>query len=408
MREMIEEIRRKAREAAEKPAAVGIDIDLSEFGEQPPPYEYRESLDQIRELDPEEMARTGVRMDAQERAGSFVQIDDTVVHTSALEEGIEVMGTKEALEEYDWLWEYYWKAVPVNMDKYTAQVELHPYDGYFIHALPGARIIYPLQACMYLRSPRYIQRLHNIIVVEEGAELHIITGCASEHEIESALHAGISEFYVKKDAKLTFTMVHNWHPHMYVCPRSGILVEEGGTFINNYICMEPVRYLQTYPTARLRGEGAVARFNSMMVASPDSVMDVGSRVILEAPGTRAEIISRAVTRGGEIIARGQIVGEVPGVKAHLECHGLILDKGGRIYAIPELDGKDPDVDMSHEAAVGKIAQEEVEYLMARGLTEEEATAAIVRGFLNVKIEGLPPQLEREIQRMLEESESKAL
>jgi len=146
----------------------------------------------------------------------------------------------------------------------------------------------------------------------------------------------------------------------------------------------------------------------MMVAAPGSVMDVGSRVILEAPGTRAEVISRAVTRGGEIIARGQIVGEVPGIKAHLECHGLILDRGGRIYAIPELDGKDPDVDMSHEAAVGKIAQEEVEYLMARGLSEEEATAAIVRGFLNVKIEGLPPQLEREIQRLMEESESKAL
>jgi hypothetical protein len=405
MREMIEDLKRRAEGAADKPAALGMDIDLAEFGEQPPGYDYRDSLEKIHELDAEEMARTGVRVDMEERSGSFVQIDDTVVHASAVEQGIEVLGTREALEGYEWLWNYYWKAVQVDQDKYTADVELHPYDGYFIHALPGARIIYPLQACMYLRSPRYIQRLHNLIVVEEGAELHIITGCASEHEIESALHEGVSEFYVKKGAKLTFTMVHNWHHNMYVRPRSGIIVEEGGVFINNYICLEPVRYLQTYPAAWLRGEGAVARFNTMMVAAQGSLMDVGSRVILQAPGTRAEVISRAVTRGGEVIARGQIVGEVGGVKAHLECHGLILGEGGRVYAVPELDGRDPDVDMSHEAAVGKIAQEEVEYLMARGLTEEEATSAIVRGFLNVRIEGLPPQLQQEIQHMLDKSET---
>ncbi len=132
-------------------------------------------------------------------------------------------------------------------------------------------------------------------------------------------------------------------------------------------------------------------------------MDIGGRIYLKEPDTRAEIISRAITNGGNIIARGDLVGEVPGVKAHLECQGLILN-GGSIHAIPELEGMIDGVEMSHEAAVGKIAQEEILYLMSRGLSEDEASATIVRGFLSVDIPGLPPQLKAEIDRAVEQSD----
>jgi Fe-S cluster assembly scaffold protein SufB len=137
-------------------------------------------------------------------------------------------------------------------------------------------------------------------------------------------------------------------------------------------------------------------------------MDIGARVFLKAKGARSEIISRAITTGGKIIARGHIIGEVPGIKAHLECNGLILSDEGIIHAVPELEGYRQEVDLSHEAAVGKIAQEEVEYLMARGLSQEEATATIVRGFLNVKIEGLPAELKKEMDRAVEISEKSLL
>ncbi|NPV60706.1 MAG: SufD family Fe-S cluster assembly protein [Actinobacteria bacterium] len=404
----IDEIKEKARAAAGKPAAYGGDLDLCEYTAQPGECAYVESLQDLEELGEEELARAGVEKSGRERSGSFVQIDGTVVHRKALEKGLEILGTREALEKYDWLWDYYWKAVAVDSDKYTADVELNPFEGYFMRAMPGSRTIYPLQACLYIRQPRFVQRVHNIIIAEEGSELHIITGCASRHEIEMGLHLGVSEFYVKKGARVTFTMVHNWAEGMDVRPRTGVVVEEGGLFMSNYICMEAVRSLQAYPTARLTGPGATARFNSIVVGQPGSDIDLGSRVVLGAPGCSAEIISRAVTKGGRIVARGHLKGETAGIKAHLECHGLILEEGGLIYAVPELEGNHPDVDMSHEAAVGKIAQEEVEYLMARGLSEEEATAVIVRGFLNVKIEGLPPLLEREMRRMMELSESKAL
>jgi Fe-S cluster assembly scaffold protein SufB len=211
---------------------------------------------------------------------------------------------------------------------------------------------------------------------------------------------GISEFYVKKNAKLSFTMIHNWAEDMVVRPRSAARVEEGGLFLSNYICMKPVQSLQMYPVTHLVGDDAVARFYSIIVGSPGSEYDVGGRIFLEKPGCRAEIVARAITNGGNIIARGHMVGKVPEIKAHLECKGLILN-GGVIRAIPELEGHVDGVEMSHEAAVGKIAQEEIHYLMSRGLDEEEATSTIVRGFLNVDIPGLPAELKAEIDRAID-------
>jgi len=217
------------------------------------------------------------------------------------------------------------------------------------------------------------------------------------------MHVGISEFFVKKGAKLTFTMIHDWGEKIYVRPRTVIQVEEGGVIISNYISLRPVGSLQMFPTTHLNGPGAVARFNSILVAGKGSYLDVGSRVILNAPSTRAEIISRGISSGGSIIARGDLIGKVAGIKAHLECKGLILNDG-LMQAIPELTGYVPDVEMSHEAAVGKIDQREIEYLMARGLDEDEAISTIVRGFLNVDIEGLPAGLKEKLDKAVAETQ----
>ena len=162
-----------------------------------------------------------------------------------------------------------------------------------------------------------------------------------------------------------------------------------------------------YPTTHLVGKGAVSRFYSLLVGSAGSELDVGGRIFLKEQDTRAEIVARAISNGGRIISRGDLIGEVKGIKAHLECRGLIL-KGGIIHAIPELQGKVEGVEMSHEAAVGKIAQEEILYLMSRGLTEDEATATIVRGFLNVDIPGLPAPLKAEIDRAVQLSEKELM
>ena len=397
--------RERAKAASDKAAALGEDIDLDTYAGSAEEQPYQADPSQLPADAKERMLEAGVSLDdVSKRSGTFIQMDNTPVHSSSRQEGIELMPTSQALEKYDWLPDYWWQAVAVDSDKYTAHVELGQSDGYFIRALPGHKTTYPVQACLYLAKNRLAQSVHNIIIAEEGSELHIITGCTTASEKDYGLHLGVSEFYIKRGAKVTFTMIHNWTPEIAVRPRTGVIVEQDGVFLSNYVIMKPVRSLQTNPSAKCVGENATVRFNSVLVAAPNSVMDVGSVVFLNAKGSRTEIISRAITTGGEIVARGHIEGNAPEVKGHLECRGLILHEKGVIHAVPELKGTLASIDLSHEAAVGKIAEEEVEYLMARGLTRAEATATIVRGFLRVEIEGLPAMLSAELQRAIEASE----
>ncbi len=400
-----DQLRERAEKARDKKAAIGADVNFKEFDPAPVPHSYmaEDELCTLPMADQQTLLMAGLDVNSRERGGTFFQKDTSVVHCRTSQEGVEVLSIKQALEEHAWLEEYYWKLAEVDADKYTAAVELDLHDGYVIRALKGKRSVFPIQACMYLDKEGLQQNVHNIIIAEEDSELHIITGCATSPHMKRGLHVGISEFFVEKNAKLSFTMIHNWAEDMIVRPRSVARVEEGGLFLNNYICMKPVRSLQMYPTTHLTGPDAVARFYSIVVGSPGSEYDMGGRIILNKPGNRAEIISRVISNGGNIIARGHLVGKEPEIKAHLECRGLLLN-GGVIHAIPELEGHVDGVEMSHEAAVGKIAQEEITYLQARGLSEDEATATIVRGFLSVDIPGLPTELQAEIDRAVEESD----
>ena len=400
---------KKALASLSKKAADGSDLDLSGFTNPEKDLPYQSDLSILPVQDKEQMLSSGVILDNPSgRSGTFIQMDNTPVHFSTQQEGVEVMATSEALARYDWLQDYWWKAVKVDTDKYTANVEINQADGYFIRVMPGQKSIYPVQACLYLAGKQAIQNVHNIIIAEEGSELHIITGCTTAPRHDPGLHLGVSEFYIKKGAKVTFTMIHNWHPDVAVRPRTGIIVEDNALFMSNYVLMKPVGSLQMNPLANCIGENSVVRFNSILVAPKGSNLDIGSRTILNGRGSKTEVISRAITTGGDIIARGYIEGNAPDVKGHLECRGLIMDGGGMMYAIPELKGNLSGIDLSHEAAVGKIAEEEVEYLMARGLTKDEATATIVRGFLRVDIEGLPDMLNQELKKAIQASESELM
>jgi Fe-S cluster assembly scaffold protein SufB len=401
--------RDRAKAAAGKTAAFGEDIDIKKYRATGNELPYQPDPSQLPPETRERMLGAGIILDDPgQRAATYLQMDNTPVHSSVREEGVEVMPLRQALKEHDWLQDYVWKAVEVDADKYTANVELSESDGYFIRTLPGRKTVFPVQACLYLARENVVQNAHNIIIAEEGSELHIITGCATGSRDEPGLHIGVSEFYIKPGAKVTFTMIHNWNPEIAVRPRTTTIVEEGGLFLSNYVLMKPVETLQMYPTAWCNGENATVRYNSILVAGRETNLDVGSRVFLNASHARTEIVSRAITTGGNIIARGYIEGNAPEVKGHLECRGLILEEKGMIHAIPELKGDLAGIDLSHEAAVGKIAEEEVEYLMARGLTRQEATAAIVRGFLRVDIEGLPPMLHDELERAVAASEKEVM
>lgn len=365
-----------------------------------------EDIDKMADLSPEDqdrLARTGLEVDMKNRSGSFFQVDQEIKEIASLQEGIEVHSLADALRKYDWLSDYLWKAVPKDKDKYTRYVaEQEDPRGFVVIARENSRSVYPLQACLFLAKTS-VQHVHNIVIAEKGAELHIISGCASASYTKKGSHIGVTEFYIGEGAHVTSTMIHNWGEEISVFPRSASIVQENGVFLSNYICMQPVRRIEMAPIARLEGKNSVGRFNSIVIAPPGSYLDLGSVAQLSAEGASAELMTRAITTGGHIISRGLIEGQTRRTKGHIECKGLIL-KDGTIHAIPEIKGEVVDTELSHEAAVGKIAREEIEYLMSRGLDEEVATATIIRGFLDVRIDGLPGVLQDQIDAAIDAAE----
>ncbi|CAM2057334.1 conserved hypothetical protein [Desulfovibrionales bacterium] len=378
------------------------EIDLSQVvfigSETPAMVDLRDLSDD----DKQHLLMVGVDAEEHDCSGLFLHTDHSNVHCASHQKGMEVIDIKQALNKYDGLPEYYWKLISPEKDDYTRLVGSHLQGGYFIRTDKGVKVEKSMQSCLFIKNHNVGQSIHNIVVVEEDSELNIITGCAIAHRVKQAIHIGVSEFYVKKNAKLTFTMIHGWGEETMVRTRSVGTIEEGGIFISNYVLLSPVKDLQMYPSLALNGPGAVGRFNSVIVAHDGSYIDTGNCILLNAPETRGEIIARTLTVGGTIISRGHIAGHSVPCRGHLECKGLILGNGGLIYTIPELEGTLPGVELSHEAMVGKIAQEEIEYLMARGLDEGEATSVIVRGFLNVDTMSLPQELEAVIDKIISE------
>jgi len=398
-----DDLKRRAETALGKKAAFGEDIDLSSFKEGAGDIPREPDLSKLPDELQSALLRSGVVPTEEGREGSLVVLDNSVISASQVGKGFELMGTQDALRKHDWLKEYAWQAVQPDADKYTANTYLANATGYYIRALPGQKVKLPVQTCLMVGSENTAQTIHNIIIVEENASLEVVTGCTTSPHVEKAIHMGISEFYIKKGGKLTFTMIHNWAEQVGVRPRTGVVIEEGGSYVNNYVILKKVRSVQTYPTARLVGRGAIAHFNTVAVAQPGAELDLGSRAVLSAPETKAEIISRSITTGGTVINRGRLVGEAPDIKAHLECRGLILGHNGVNVAIPELEARVPDVEMTHEASLGKIARDQVEYIMSRGLNEDEAIGMIVRGFLEVGIRNIPDELKAEIDRTIAQS-----
>lgn len=358
-----------------------------------------EDLANLPAQDRERLVLAGIDVNDRSVSGAFMQLNHAGVHCETKHEGLDLMDIRTALKKFDGLPQYFWKLLDPDKDEFTRLTREHCNGGYFVRARKGAKITQPVQSCMFIKGHGAGQSIHNIVIVEEGAEMHILGGCATAHDANDTAHLGITEYYVEKGGKLTFTMIHNWGTSTTVRPRSAGIVEAGGEFQNNYILLKPVADLQMYPAMKLQGQGAVARFNSVIVAPTGSYVDCGNRIELNAPDTRGEVISRTLTTGGTIINRGFIGASAAPARGHLECKGLILG-GGRIHAIPELDSNQDGVELSHEAAVGKIAQEEIEYLMARGLDEDEAASTIVRGFLNVDIMGLPLPLKKAMDEQI--------
>jgi Fe-S cluster assembly scaffold protein SufB len=341
------------------------------------------------------------------RSATYFHINQETVAASVNElyEGkLELMDIKAAHKKYPWLQDYMWKLVSKDKDEYTKRVAEDYSGGYFMRILPGAEIAFPLQSCLMITQRNLEQRVHNIIIAEENSKAHIITSCVQHSTVKNASHLGISEIYVKKGALLNFTMIHQWSEETMVRPRSAAQVDDKATFVSNYVCMRPVHDIQMYPSAACVGEESRVSFNSILYGHRNSKLDIGSKAVLTGKGSKAEMISRAITReGSKMIIRGLIEGDNSDCKGHLECKGLIMDDESFMQSIPELIASKKGVEITHEAAVGKISEKEITYLMTRKLSREQAVSLIIRGFMDVSILGLPDALNKEIKAIVDSS-----
>jgi len=395
-------VRREVVEKAlEKPSPYGPDIDLSKYEVVEPSFDI---LDE-KKID-DKVVNTLNRVSLQYGSVAYLQVDETalykVLEKTLARYNVVVMPLRLALEKYDFAKKISWSLVDPSIDKYTASAYLYGGEtGYFIYVPPNTKVPIPVYTCLALVSDKRIQFVHNVVYVDEGSELHLVTGCAVPHGVYEGLHIGISEYYVGRNARLTFTMVHAWSKGVHVRPRTSVYVEEGGEYVSYYVIYSQVSSLQTYPVTKLK-RGGRAYLASIIAGGGDGVYDVGSKAILEDEYSSAEIISRNIAYdSSRIYARSDIEAWEGNTRGHIECLGLLLSDNASISSIPVVTSKKQGALLSHEAAIGVIAREELEYLMSKGFTENEARAVIIRGFMNVEPRGIPPGVRREIDRILD-------
>jgi len=388
----------RLREALRRPASYGVDIDLAEFrtaGEG--------------EVVLEEVAgaahEVGVELNRRRALTTFLQVDHQALYKAVQRQfqgDIELMTLEEALEKYDWLRDYVWRLRSPYEDKYTAFNAVHGRGGFFLRILEGRRIHVPIQACFLTYSREIVQNVHNVIIAEPNSEAYIITGCTAHKRASKGLHIGVTEIYVKKSAKLSYTMIHKWGPAFHVRPRTGILLEDGSELVYNYVALGSVASLQSQPTTRLMGESAALSMTNIIYLDGSSQMDIGGEAFIEGRGGRVELIANAVAADrAKIVNRGRIVCEADDGRGHISCRGLMLSDEAEISAIPSLVSRRMRAELTHEAAIGRISEDQLFYLMARGFSEEEAESLIVRGFLDTSPMKLPEHLDRSVRRIID-------
>jgi Fe-S cluster assembly scaffold protein SufB len=384
--------------ALEKPAPYGPDIDLSK-------YKLEEAVvEEARDIDPG-VASAAPRVGLEAGKLMYVQANERALYTAmakALSKyGVLVLPTREALEKIPKARELSWRLVNPARDKYTAAAYLYGGEvGYFIYVPPRTKVPVPVYTCLAITTNNTIQFAHNVVYIDEEAEANLVTGCAIPHGVKEGVHVGISEFYVARNAKLTFTMVHAWADGLHVRPRTVVKVEEGGEYVNYYVTYSPVASIQTYPVVYLE-KNARAYLASIIASSKTGVYDIGASSILEEPGASAENISRVVARDeSSVYARAEIEALESNTKGHIECLGLLLSPRAFISSIPIITSRKQGAVLSHEAAIGLIAQREIDYLMSRGFTEDEAKAVLVRGFMNIDAP-IPPTIKKQVDQILD-------
>lgn len=341
-------------------------------------------------------------------AGVKAQYDSEVVYGSLKEvfakQGVVFLSMDDALKQYpDLVREYFGKVIPSGDNKFSALNTAVWSGGSFVYVPKGVHVSLPLQTYFRINSPNAGQFERTLIIVDEGASVHYIEGCTAPNFSEGSLHSAVVEIFVKEGARCQYTTVQNWFKNVYNLVTKRAFVEKNATMIWTDFNMGS-KVTMKYPGFILAGEGAVGETLSMALAGAGQHQDTGSKAIHLAPNTSSTIISKSISKGGGRTSYRGLVNVSPkarGSKNTVICDALLLDSRSRSDTYPADRIFTSDVEIQHEATVSKIGDDQLFYLMSRGITEENARKMIVHGFVDGLIKKLPLEYAVEMNRLID-------
>ncbi|MDF2700717.1 MAG: sufB [Haloplasmataceae bacterium] len=340
-------------------------------------------------------------------AGVSTQFESEVVYHNTIKEledqGVIFLDTDSALREHpDLFKEYFAKSVPPTDNKFAALNTAVWSGGSFIYVPKGVKIEKPLQSYFRINSEQMGQFERTLIIVDEGASVHYVEGCTAPIYSKDSLHAAIVEIFVKKEGYCRYSTVQNWANNIINLVTKRAMVDAHAHMewidgnIGSGINMK-------YPACILRGEGAKGTTVSIAFASCGQNQDTGAKMIHLAPHTTSTIISKSISRGGgRVNYRGLVdIGKnAKYAKSHVECDTIILDGLSKSDTIPTNIIKNSDAQIEHEATVSKVSEDQLFYLMSRGLTENQAIEMIIMGFIEPFAKELPMEYAVELNQLM--------
>ena len=341
-------------------------------------------------------------------AGVSSQYDSEVVYDSLKKiwekKGVIFLGMDEGLKRYpDLVKEYFGRVIPMADNKLAALNWACWSGGSFIYVPKGVKVDMPLQAYFRINAERMGQFERTLIIADEGSEIRYIEGCSSPSYSSASLHAAVVEIMVKKGARVQYTTVQNWWHDVYNLVTKRAFVEEEGQMEWIDFNMGS-RLTMKYPGYILAGKGARGETLSMALAGRGQHQDTGSKAIHLAPYTTSTIMAKSISKdGGRTSYRGMVTvaPQAKGAKSKVVCDALIFDPASRSDTYPTNRILGHDVSLEHEATVSKIGEEQLFYLMSRGLTEAEASQMIVNGFVEPLVKKLPLEYAVEMNRLID-------
>lgn len=341
-------------------------------------------------------------------AGVGAQYESEMVYHRVQEnlekQGVIFLSIEDGLRKHpDLFREYFGKVIPIEDNKFAALNSAVWSGGSFIYIPKNVHVELPLQAYFRLNVANIGQFERTLIIADEGAQLHYVEGCTAPTYTTDSFHSGVIEIVVNKGARVRYTTIQNWSNNVYNLVTQRALVYENGTMewvdanLGSKVTMK-------YPSTYLLGPGAHGEILSMAFAGPGQHQDAGGKAIHVAPHTSSKITSKSISKGnGRSSYRGllKVYEGAKDSKSNVVCDALLLDDVSRSDTYPYIEIDEDDVTIGHEASVSKVGEEQLFYLMSRGLSEEEATTMVVSGFIEPLVKELPMEYAIEMNRLIQ-------